>query len=257
MPQPRGPGDRARDAEVLQAAGDEAEHLVAPAGRLDPELAGADEVVQLAGVPGEPEEPVLLLHRLRRQAVLGAVAVVQFGRGVELLAPHAVQAAVVAPVQVAAGLAPAPQPLHARPVPRVGAGADEIVEAERQLPAQRGERTGVAVHQLPGADALRLGGQHVRQGVVVGAALQPDLGTDAAMVPGQHIGLHQLERVPEVSTPVHVRDGGAEVDPAALRGGGKSSAGGHRNLLKKGQGHRPAHESRPRRGPHADCVLAC
>src|SRR5260370_29641333 len=54
-----GPGDRPGRAEVLQAAGDEAEHLVATAGRLDPELARADQVVQLTGVAGWREEPIL------------------------------------------------------------------------------------------------------------------------------------------------------------------------------------------------------
>src|SRR6516164_5994050 len=61
-----GPGD----GEVFQAARDEAENLVTPLGWLDPQLAAADHVVELAGVTGEAKEPVLLRHLLRDDAVL-------------------------------------------------------------------------------------------------------------------------------------------------------------------------------------------
>src|SRR5215472_732770 len=70
-----GPPDRPGRAEVLESAGDEAEYLIAAAGRLDPQLAVADQVGELAGVPGQPEKPVLLGYQLRRRAVVGALAV--------------------------------------------------------------------------------------------------------------------------------------------------------------------------------------
>src|SRR6202034_876110 len=41
-----------RGAEVLEAAGDEAEYLIAPCRGLDPQPARADQVAQLAGVAG-------------------------------------------------------------------------------------------------------------------------------------------------------------------------------------------------------------
>src|SRR5208282_2800789 len=120
-----GPGRGARRAEVLEPARDEAEHLVAPPGGLDPEPARADQVVQLAGVPGQPEEPVLLRDGLRLGAVFRAPAARQVGRPVELLAAHAVPALVVLQVQIAAGRAGLPQLLPPGPVPRLVAGADE------------------------------------------------------------------------------------------------------------------------------------
>ena len=79
----------------------------------------------------------------------GQFPCVELGVGVELLAADAVQALVGLAVQVTAGLAGPPEPLDARPVPRVAAGPDEVVEAERQVLAQPGERAGVAVDQRP------------------------------------------------------------------------------------------------------------
>jgi hypothetical protein len=51
-----------------------------------------------------------------------------------------------------------------------------------------------------------LGGEHVLQRVVVGAGLEPDGVPAPAMVAGQHVGLHELERVPDVRARVHVGD---------------------------------------------------
>ena len=49
----------AGDGEVLQAAVDERQDLVAALGWLDADRAVGDEVAQLAGVAGQAEEPVL------------------------------------------------------------------------------------------------------------------------------------------------------------------------------------------------------
>src|SRR5215813_2684834 len=90
------PVTRSRDgpgrAEILEPPGDKGQHLVPAAGWLDPQLAGADQVMQLPGVTGEPEEPVLLGYLLDRYAVVRAVTIGQFGARVELLAADAVQA---------------------------------------------------------------------------------------------------------------------------------------------------------------------
>src|SRR5580692_2150511 len=102
---------------------------------------------QRRGVPGQPEEPVLLADLLRLGPVLGAAALPEFGRGVELLAARAVQAGVPPPVQVA-GAGP-PERLDAGPVPGVAAGADEVVDGQRQRAAECRERLGVAVDELP------------------------------------------------------------------------------------------------------------
>ena len=167
-----GPFGGPRDREIRQAAVDECEHLVAPPGGLDAQPPGGDRRPQRFGVPGQPEEPVLLADLLRHGLVLGAPAVAQFGRRVELLAAGAVQALVFLPVQVAgAGL---PEPLDAGPVPGVPAGADEVVDGQRQGVAERQERLGVAVDEFPHADPGGLGGEHVLERVVVGPGLEPD-----------------------------------------------------------------------------------
>src|SRR5262249_17823391 len=127
-----GPGRGPRRGEVLKPALDEAENLVAPGRGLDPEPAGADKPVELVGVPGQAEEPVPPRSPLRLGHGFWAPAAPQFGRLVELLAADAVQALVVLQVQVAARRARAPEPFHSGPVSRIAAGADEVVERQRE-----------------------------------------------------------------------------------------------------------------------------
>jgi hypothetical protein len=103
--------------------------------------------------------------------------------------------------------------------------------------AKTGELAGVAIHQLPSGDAFGLGGEHVLERVVVGAALEPDLVANAAMMPREHVGLDELESVPDVGARVHVRNRGAEID----------ALGGHRNLLGLRPQGRPT--AKMNRGP--------
>ena len=70
---PRLPG--AADAEVLQAAGDEAPRLVPAEIRQNEVRPLVVEREQLVLIGGEPEEVVLLLDQLGLDAVLGALAV--------------------------------------------------------------------------------------------------------------------------------------------------------------------------------------
>src|SRR5690242_785572 len=59
----------ARDAEILQAAPDEAERLVLARLRHDAQRVRRDQLLQLVGVTREAEEIVLLLDLLRRNTV--------------------------------------------------------------------------------------------------------------------------------------------------------------------------------------------
>ena len=123
------PGDRrAADREVLQAAADEAEGLVALG--LGPDEVGVLLVPLEQGllVLREPEEVVLLAHQLDGAAVDGAVAVDQLGLGVVRLAGHAVEALVRAEVDVAGVVAGLQQLVHGPVVAGLG-GADEVVVA--------------------------------------------------------------------------------------------------------------------------------
>ena len=208
-----GPAGWPRHGEVRQPAVDEPEHLVAAPGGLDPQPAGGDRLPQRRGVPGQPEEPVLLADAFRLGPVLGAAVVAQLGRTVELLAAGAVQAGVLLPVQVS-GAGP-PERLDAGPVPRIAAGADEVVHAQRQGAAERTERPGVAVDELPHPEPGGVGREHVLQRVVVGARLEPDRVAAPAVVAGQHVGLDELERVPDVRARVHVGVSVRKLSPAA------------------------------------------
>ena len=56
-------------------------------------------------------------------------------------------------VQVAAGGAGPPEALNSRPVPRVAAGADQVVDRRFSGSARPGERGGVGVDELLHADS--------------------------------------------------------------------------------------------------------
>jgi len=130
----------------------------------------------------------------------------QFRRRVELLAADAVQALVVPAVQVAARGAGTPEALDSGSVPRVAAGADEVVDAEAERLGQAEEGGGVGVDELLHSDSRRLRGKHVLERVVVGPRLEPDLLVEVPAVPGEHVGLHELEREAQVRARVDVRD---------------------------------------------------
>src|SRR6185312_1965083 len=119
---------RPRDAEILQAAPDEAEYLVLACLRDDSQRIRGDQRLQLLGVAREAEEVVLLLHYLWRDVVNRAEAIYQLILAVEQLAADAVQPTIVALVDVAVARARLPQLVDAGHVARIGAGADEVVE---------------------------------------------------------------------------------------------------------------------------------
>ena len=178
---------------------------------------GADELIEVVLVGGQPEEPVLLDDPLERGAVLRTTPVDGVGRFVELLAADAVVAGVLPLVEVPVGGARQPQPLDGGTVARVGARADEVVEREVERAGERLEPGGVGVDELRRRDARRLGGEHVLQRVVVGAAEEADVVAGEPAGAGEHVGLHQLVGVAEVRGGVDVRDGDGDV------GGGHGS----------------------------------
>ncbi len=143
--------------------------------------------------------------------MLGAQAAIEFARRVEGLAADAVQPLVVPPVQVTGAGTGQPEPLDTHPVPRVGAGPDHVVEAERQRPRERDEGVCVGVHELLDPEASLTGGEHVLQRVVIGAGLEPDRVAKAAVMPGQHVGLDVFERVTKVRPRIDIGNGGREI----------------------------------------------
>src|SRR5260370_4141039 len=145
--------------------------------------------------------------------MLRTQAIPQLGRLVELLAADAVEALVVVQVQSTAGRAGLPEALHPGQVAQIAAGADEVVERQRERLAQRGERGGVAVDELAGADPLRPRGEHVLQRVVVGAGLEPNLITGQAMMAGPHARPDALPPQTPARARLGLPDGGALLEP--------------------------------------------
>ena len=124
---------------------------------------------------GQAEEPVLLGHAVQPGEVLGAAAVDSLVGGVEALAPHAVVTLVGPPVQVAGLGAAPPQPLDRRCVARVGARAHEVVEGDVERRGEGGEARRMLGDVLGRRHPRSVGGEHVLEGVVVGASEEADL----------------------------------------------------------------------------------
>ena len=143
--------------------------------------------------------------------MIRAAAVAQFVWRVELFAADAVEPLVMLAVQIARLGASPPEPLHPRPVPGITARVDHIVNRQPERLAQRHERRSVPVNEFLDRNARRLGGQHVRQRIVVGAGLEADLVTTLTVVARQHVGLDQLQRMAKVRPAVDVGNGGGEV----------------------------------------------
>ena len=202
-------GGRPGDAEVLESGADECQRLVAPGRRVDAYEIGLEDLENLIFVAGEPEEPVALGDRLGRGEMLGAAAVDQLGGGVELLAAGAVEALVAAQIKIRGALAP--ELLDAGSVPRVGAGPDEVVERQVERPAQGGEPGRVGGDERADVLARSPGRGHVLQRVVVRAGQEADRLAAQPPVPGEHIGLHQLERMTQMRGRVDVRNGGRQI----------------------------------------------
>jgi hypothetical protein len=189
--------------------------------RLDPQPPALDQVEQRVLIVRKAEEPVALDDPLRRRPVLRAASVDEVGGVDERLAAGAVQAHVVALVEVAALRACSPETLDTRPVTRVGARADEVVVRELERCRERGEAVGLLGDELRNRHAGGRRSLHVLERVVVGPAEEPDGVAAQPSVPGEHVRLHELERVAEMGIAVRVRDGGGDIE----------AVGAHRVLL--------------------------
>jgi hypothetical protein len=115
-------------------------------------------------------------------------------------------------VEIACRRAGEPEPLDAGGVPRVDARADEVVVGELERLAQRGEAVGLPANEVRHGQPGGLCRLDVLQRVVVRSALEADVVASQPAMPREHVGLHELERVPEVWIAVHVRDRGGDVE---------------------------------------------
>ncbi len=158
----------AADAEVLQAALDEASRLVGAELRQHEVGPLVIELEQPVLVGGEAEEVVLLFDPLGLDAVLRALAVDELGLRLERLAADAVEALVRVLVDVAVVVDPLEEVLDERLVALVARADEEVgvriqtVQEARASARRSGRRT-------PLAEPLLLGDARDLGGVLVGA----------------------------------------------------------------------------------------
>ena len=91
-------------------------------------------------------------------------------------------------------------------------GPDEPVERDVQPLLQPLEHIGVAPSQIRGGHALGRGGLGHLEAVFVGAGEVPDVETIEPLEAGDRIGRDVLVRVPDVRSPVRVRDRGGHIE---------------------------------------------
>ena len=234
----------AAEADVLQPAADEAERLVVA-------LPGGDEVgpvgvqlLQLLLEAGEPEEPVLLLLAVQRDAVDRARVVrADLVLGLEVRAAGAVPALVLALVDVAVVVDALHDLLDPLLVAGVG-GADEEVVGRVDARHQVLEAGGVAVGQLLRRDALALGGERDRLAVLVRAGEEEHDLASLAHVAGEDVRPDRGVRVTEVRCRVDVVDRGRDVEGhlgrRRLAARGLRAPGGRGGVGARGGSNRPA-----------------
>jgi hypothetical protein len=135
--------------------------------------------------------------------------------GVKLLAADAVQAPIVALVDVVAPLARPPECDRALDVPSLEGRPNEVVVGDGERLGELCEDPSVAVHKLLGRDTFALGGLDVLETVLVGAGQEPRIGATQALVAGERVGLDHLQRVPDVGSGVDVGNRGGDVERLA------------------------------------------
>ena len=161
---------------------------------------------QLVGVARQTKEVVFLLDHFGWSAVLRAQAVAQLVGRKELFAADAVQAAIVAAIDVAAALARFPERSDAGQVARVDRGSDEVVVRDVEHFEQVAKDGCIALDQRRDRDAFALRGEDVGQTVVVSTRQEPHVFTCETLEASKDIGLDKLQRMPDMRCAVDVRN---------------------------------------------------
>src|SRR6266511_3401583 len=119
-----GPSLRSRNGNIVEPVGEQGQRLLLARSRFDAEAAGVDERSKLLLITRKAEEPVLFLDELEGSLVLRAA----LSLGEERLAPPAVESSIETSVHITHARAGPPKLVHTGTVPRVGAGAQKIIE---------------------------------------------------------------------------------------------------------------------------------
>ena len=212
----------ARDREVLEAAADEAEHLVAPVVRLDEVGVVGEMALEALLVGRQPEEPVLLGQPLERD--LGVVRadrparrLLDVGRVAEALV-RAVPALVRPEIDVAVGVGP-PDHLLGRPdVVRIGR-PDEAVRRDGQGVLGHPEEADLLVDERARRAALVERALGDVDGVLVGAGQEPRVVADHPVPAGDDVGADDLVERVQARLVVGVGDGRGQVVTRSVRHG--------------------------------------
>jgi len=88
---------------------------------------------------------------------------------------------------------------------------EERVGVHAECRGELGEPDAVRGDEVRDRDARRRGRADVLDRVVVGARLHPRRAAAQAVVSGERVDMHELQRVPQVRGAVHVRDRGGDV----------------------------------------------
>jgi len=203
-----------RDGQILQAAADEAHHLVAPALRCD-EVGVVLVEFQQAILPGrEAEEIARLFHPFDLGAARGDLlarrAVAQFALAIEGLVAHRVPARIGVEIDLAALDERRPQRLRRADVPFLG-GPDEIVVREAPRLGQGAEVPRHAVREGLRVDAGLLRRLLHFLAVLVGPRQKAHVVTVEALEARQHVAGERRVGVPDVRIVVHIVDRGRDV----------------------------------------------
>ena len=196
------------------------------------------------------EEVVALAAGLRLPPVVRAAAVDQLALAEEALAADAVEALVLAVVDVAA-VVDRPQDVAHHPGVAFLGGADEVVVADEQRLPGVAEALGHAVDEGLGIGAGAPGGEVDVLAVLVGAGQVEGVVAVEAVEAGQEVGHHRRVGVAEVGLGVDVVDRRGEVD-GAVHGEGRPPGGasGYTEIASPPPDVKPrSARERPRGGP--------
>ena len=228
---------RARNGEVVQPTGNEADDLVAAALGCDRLGILLVEFEQRLLPVRKAEEIARLFHPFDRRAVrhrhlaaIGAVPDLRFGA--ERLLPHRVPARILAEVDVAIGLNSAPQ-LLARTGVTILRGADEVVVAVAHDLAEGAKPLRDLVDEVLRLHAGGNGGFLDLLTMLVSSGEEHHVAAVESHEAGQHVAGERRIGMPDVGRIVHIVDRCAQVVGRSRRHGFRSCRLGPRGLLQR------------------------
>ncbi len=182
------PEGRTGDGDVVEAAADEPQGLVALCVRTDEVGMALVVVEQWLFERTQAEEVVVLLHLDDRAAVHGAFAVDELVCGVVVLTRHAIEARVRAELDEAVVVDPLEELLDHGVVPRLGR-ANEVVVADIEPFPRLHEAGGGAVGPLQRRGVMRFGRFDDLRPVFVRAGHEKDVIAQQAVPAGQGVSV--------------------------------------------------------------------